>query len=137
MTAALLTKASGLENSDSARGAELIAADKSIGDQKIDALGDSAYSSGELLNQITTAGHTPIIKSMPLDRAVPGGFTVDDCTINDEAQPVTCSASIVRLIRPRGRVIFGRSCQSCPLMAQCTTAQTGRKLVINRTTGSA
>ena len=131
VTAALLTKASGPENSDAARGAELIAADTSIGAQKIDALGDSAYGSGELLNQITTAGHTPIIKPMPLGRAVPGGFTVDDFTINDEAQTVTCPASIVRPISPKGRVSFGRSCQSCPLMVQCTTAQTGRKLVVH------
>ena len=41
-TAAALTKAAGTENSDAARGMELIAADTSIGDQEIEALGDSA-----------------------------------------------------------------------------------------------
>jgi len=74
-TAAALTKAAGPENSDAARGMELITADTSIGDQEIEALGDSAYGSGELLAQVTAAGHTPIIKPMPLGRAIPGGFT--------------------------------------------------------------
>ena len=55
-TAAALTKAAGPENSDAARGMELIAADTSIGTQEIEALGDSAYGSGELLAAITTAG---------------------------------------------------------------------------------
>ena len=131
VTAALLTKASGPENGDAARGGELIAADTSIGNQNMEVLGDSAYGSGDLLDQITTAGHTPIIKPMPLGRAVPGGFTVDDFTIDEDAQTMTCPAGITRPISPKRRVSFGKSCQSCPLMAQCTKAKTGRKLVIH------
>ena len=130
VTAAALTKAAGPENSDAARGMELLAADTSIGSQKIEALGDSAYGSGELLAQITAAGHTPIIKPMPLSRAVPGGFTVDDFTIDETLKTVTCPAGIVRPISPKGRVSFGSSCKTCPLMSQCTKAKTGRKLVI-------
>ena len=130
-TAAALTKAAGPENSDAARGMELLAADTSIGDQEIDALGDSAYGSGELLAQVTAAGHTPIIKPMPLGRAIPGGFTVDDFTIDETAQTVTCPAGIVRPISAKGRVSFGSSCATCPLMKQCTTAKLGKKMKIH------
>lgn len=129
-TSAALTKAAGPENSDAARGAELLAADTSIGDQKIEALGDSAYGSGDLLATITAAGHTPIIKPMPLGRAIPGGFTVDDFTIDEALKTATCPAGIVRPISAKGRVSFGSSCKTCPLMRQCTKAKTGRKLVI-------
>ena len=121
-TAAALTKA--------ARGMELLTTDTSIGSQKIDALGDSAYGSGELLAQITAAGHTPIIKPMPLSRAVAGGFTVDDFTIDETLKTATCPAGIVRLISVKRRVSFGSSCTTCPVMSRCTTAKTRRKLVI-------
>lgn len=130
VTVAALTKAAGPENSDAARGAELIAADPSIGNQEIDVLGDSAYGSGNLLAQITSAGHTPIIKPMPLGRAVPGGFTVDDFTIDETANTATCPAGVVRSISAKGRVSFGPACASCPLMAQCTMAKTGKKMHI-------
>ena len=136
VTAAAVTKASGPANSDAARGMELVAADTSIGTQQVEVLGDSAYGSGDLLDQITTAGHTPIIKPMPLGRAVPGGFTVDDFTVDDftvddTMQTMTCPAGITRPIRAKVRVSFGKSCRACPLMAQYTKAQTGRKLVIH------
>lgn len=130
VTVAALTKASGAGNSDVARGGELIAADTSIGVQKVEVLGDSAYGSGELLAQISAAGHTPIIKPMPLGQAIPGGFTVDDFTVDDTIKTVTCPAGVVRPISAKGRVSFGSSCASCPLMSQCTTAKNGRKMQI-------
>lgn len=130
VTAAALTKAAGAGNSDAARGGELIAADTSIGAQQVEVLGDSAYGSGELLAQIEAAGHTPIIKPMPLGQAVAGGFTVDDFTLDDTAKTVTCPAGIVRPISAKGRVSFGSSCAACPLMSQCTTAKNGRKMQI-------
>lgn len=132
VTAAALTKAAGSENSDAARGAEMVAADTSIGTQQIEVLGDSAYGSGELLAAITAAGHTPIIKPMPLGRAVPGGFTVDDFTIDEDAQTVTCPAKITRPISAKGRASFGSSCGTCPLMSQCTTAKSGRKILVRQ-----
>ncbi len=131
VTAAALTKAAGAENSDAARGAELVNADTSIGDQQVDVLGDSAYGSGDLLAQITKAGHAPIIKPMPLGRAVPGGFTVDDFSIDETAQTATCPAGNTRPISAKGRVSFGSACPSCPLMSQCTTAQNGKKIQIH------
>lgn len=130
VTAAALTKAAGSENSDAARGAEMVAADTSIGSQQVQVLGDSAYGSGELLAQIRAAGHTPIIKPMPLSRAVPSGFTVDDFTIDAAGQTATCPAQITRPITAAGRVTFGTVCTGCPLMSQCTTSTRGRKLLI-------
>lgn len=131
ITAAVLTKAAGSENSDAARGAELIAADTSIGSQQVDVLGDSAYGSGDLLAAITIAGHTPIIKPMPLGRAIPDGFTVDDFTIDETTKTATCPAGNTRPISAKGRVSFGSACASCPLTSQCTTAKNGKKMQIH------
>lgn len=131
VTAAVLTKASGAENSDAARGAALVAADTSIGSEPVEVLGDSAYGSGDLLAQVTAAGHTPIIKPMPLSRAVPSGFTIDDFTIDEAAGTMTCPAGTVRPISPKRRVTFGSACTGCPLRAQCTTATRGRKMELH------
>jgi IS5 family transposase len=131
VTAAALTKAAGAGNSDAARGAELITADTSIGSQQVEVLGDSAYGSGDLLAAITNAGHTPIIKPMPLGRALPDGFTVDDFTIDETATTATCPAGNTRPISVKGRVSFGAACASCPLMSQCTTAKNGKKMQIH------
>lgn len=128
VTAAALTKAAGAQNSDAARGAELLIADRSIGEQQVEVLGDSAYGSGELLASIIRAGHVPIIKPMPLRRAVPGGFTIDDFTIDYTARTATCPAGATRPISDNGRVKFRAVCSSCPLRAQCTTAAEGRAL---------
>lgn len=132
VTTAALTKASGADNSDAARGAQLLAADTSIGDGPVQVLADSAYGSGELLSQLTAAGHQPIIKPMPmpLARAVPGGFTIDNFTVNEVAGVMTCPAGVTRPIAAKGTVTFGAACASCPLRAQCTTAARGRKMVL-------
>lgn len=109
----------------------MVGADSSIGSQEIHVLGDSAYGSGDLLAAIIKAGHTPIIKPMPLGRAVPGGFTVDDFTIDEMANTVTCPAGTTRPLSAKGRVSFGSVCASCPLMSQCTRAKNGRKMRIH------
>lgn len=131
VTAAALTKASGAENSDAARGAGLVAADTSIGSGPVEVLGDSAYGSGDLLAAITGAGHVPIIKPMPLSRAVPGGFTIDDFTIDEANRTVTCPAGATRPITAKRTVTFGSACSGCPLRAQCTTAARGRKMALH------
>ncbi|MDJ1372803.1 IS1182 family transposase [Gulosibacter molinativorax] len=131
VTAAALTKASGAQNSDAVRGVELVAADTSIGSDMVEVLGDSAYGSGDLLAQVTAAGHVPIIKPMPLSRAVPGGFTIDDFTIDEANRAVICPAGITRSITSKRTVTFGAACAGCPLRAQCTTAARGRKMVLH------
>ena len=128
VTAAALTKAAGAENTDPARGAELLAADPSIGAEPVQVLADSAYASGEMLAQIQAAGHTALIKPMPLNRAVPGGFTIDDFTVDAAAGTLTCPAGTTRPITTTGRVTFGIACASCPLRTQCTTSARGRKM---------
>ena len=133
VTAAVLTKAFGAENSDAACGAALVAADTSIDTDPVDVLGNSAYRSGDLLAQVTAAGHTPIIKPMPmpLSRAVSGGCTIDDFTVDEAAGTMTCPAGTVRPISPKRRVTFGSACTGCPLRAQCTTATRGRKMELH------
>ena len=127
VTAAALTKAAGSENS----GAELVAADTSIGSDKVDVLGDSAYGSGDLRAAFIQAGHAPVIKPMPLGRAVPGRFTVDDFSSDETSNTATCPAGNTRPISAKGRVSFGSACPSCPLMSQCTTAKNGKKMQIH------
>ncbi|MET3721766.1 MULTISPECIES: hypothetical protein [unclassified Arthrobacter] len=48
--------AAGPQNSDAARGAELIAADTSIGTVQVQVLGHSAYGSGDLLAALRPPG---------------------------------------------------------------------------------
>ncbi len=54
--------------------------------------GDSAYGTGDLRDAIGKAGHQAVIKTGPLQSAVPGGFTVDDFTVDEWAGVVTCPA---------------------------------------------
>lgn len=128
VTAAAVSKAS---VSDAAQAGELIAADTSIGGHPVQVLGDSGYASGGLLAKIIAAGHTPIIKPMPLHRAVPGGFTIDDFTVDEDAGTATCPAGNTRRITSKRRVTFGVICSDCPLKARCTTATEGRKLTLH------
>ena len=76
--------------------------------------GDSAYGTGAARAAYRDAGHQTVIKPKPLRPAVPGGFTLDDPTIDEPAGTVTCPAGHTR---PRARtdVTFGRLCVNCPL----------------------
>lgn len=130
VTGVVLSKASGSENSDAARGIDLLAADRSIGGTAIEVLGDSAYGSGPMLAAIGSAGHVALVKPMPLRAAVPGGFTIDDFTIDEDTQTATCPAGQTRPVSSRGNVTFGAICRSCPLAARCTTSPRGRKLIL-------
>jgi Transposase domain (DUF772)/Transposase DDE domain len=149
-----LTKASGQENSDPAVAEEFVAAQAARPDGPAgagpaagpgaagrqgrggaeDALawyGDSAYGTGDLRDAIGTAGHRAVIKPGPLQPAVPGGFTVDDFTVDEQAGVVTCPAGITRPITPGRNVIFGTACGPCPLRPRCTTSKTGRTLSLH------
>ena len=131
VTAAALTMAAGAQNSDAARGIELLEADTTItGDPDVQVLGDSAYGSGEMLAAVAAAGRVALIKPMPLQRPVPDGFTIDDFSVDHTARTVTCPAGLTRPVSARGRATFGAVCAACPLRARCTTSARGRKLVI-------
>ncbi len=58
MTAAAVTKAAGAGSSDAEAGAGLLAADPTVEEnQQVDALGDSAYGTGDMLKALAAAGH--------------------------------------------------------------------------------
>ena len=131
-----LTKAAGAQASDGATGIRLLEADETIsgpngGDELVQVLGDSAYGTGDALAAITGAGHLPLVKPWPLRSAVPGGFTLDDFTVDAGAGTATCPAGVTRTITAKRHVTFGAACAGCPLRAQCTTAARGRKLVLH------
>jgi len=132
-----LTKACGEENSDPAVAAEFVAAEAAgpggdgAGRGPDGALawyGDSAYGTGELRDAIGGAGHRAVIKPRPVPPAVPGGFTIDDFTVDEQAGAVTCPAGITRPVTPARNVVFGAACGTCPLRTRCTTAKSGRTL---------
>ena len=94
-------------------------------------LGDSAYGSGQARAELADAGHDAVIKPIPLRPAVPGGFTLDDFTIDHDAGTVTCPNGLTRPITASRAVTFGAACRDCPLRAQCTTSRTGRTLTVH------
>jgi hypothetical protein len=93
--------------------------------------GDSAYGSGQARADYAAAGHDTVIKPKPLIPAVPGGFTVDNFTIDDPAGAVTCPGGHTRPMSANRTVTFGKLCADCPLRARCTTAKTGRSMTIH------
>ena len=58
-------------------------------------LGDSAYGTGEALAALAAAGHRPVIKPWRLRPAVPGGFTLDEFTVDEQADLVIPTRTLV------------------------------------------
>jgi hypothetical protein len=54
----------------------------------LEVLADSAYGSGEVRASLPKAKHRSVIKPIPLRPAVPGGFSIDDFTIDTGAGSV-------------------------------------------------
>jgi Transposase DDE domain/Transposase domain (DUF772) len=98
----------------------------------LEVLGDSADGGGATRAALRAAGHLQTIKPIPLQSAVPGGFTVHDFRIDRSAGMVRCPAGIAAPITSSGRVSFARECPSCPLRRRCTTAKGGRVLRLHR-----
>jgi hypothetical protein len=93
--------------------------------------GDSAYGTGDLRGALDDAGHEAVIKPKPLQSPVEGGFTIDDFTVDEENQTVTCPNGNTRPISATRVATFGALCRDCPLRKQCTTSKTGRKIVLH------
>ncbi|MFT3886579.1 MAG: IS1182 family transposase [Arachnia sp.] len=126
-----LTKTNGPDNSDATVGAELVTADSTLAaDQQVEVLGDSAYATGDMLHELDKKKWIPLLKPWPLKPAVEGGFTIDDFTFNPDADTMTCPAGITRRRSAKGAVTFGAACRGCPLREQCTTAVSGRALLL-------
>jgi IS5 family transposase len=122
ITDCALTKASGPDSGDAAVGPTLLADEPAA----LEVLGDSAYGSGQARADLAEAGHTAIIKPIPLRPAVPGGFTIDDFTVDQNAGTVTCPNGLSRTLTRTRNAVFGVACRECPLRARCTTSRSGR-----------
>jgi IS5 family transposase len=122
-----LTKASGPRSGDAEVGPDLLTGE----DEPVQVLGDSAYGSGQARADLADAGHQAVIKPIPLRSAVPGGFTLDDFTIDTDAGTVTCPNGLTRAITASRSVTFGAACRGCPFLAQCTTSKKGRVLSVH------
>jgi hypothetical protein len=98
----------------------------------LEVYGDSAYGSGEARAAYRDGGHDTVIKPGPLRPAVPGGFTLDDFTIDEGNSTVTCPAGHTRPMSAATRsVTFGDVCAGCPLRSRCTTAKDGRSMRVH------
>jgi Transposase DDE domain/Transposase domain (DUF772) len=125
-----LTPAAGPNNTDAVIGIELLADDPTL-PRPVAVLGDSAYGTGDALDALGRAGHTPVIKPWPVKPAVPGGFTADDFTVDEAAGTATCPHGVTRSISRTRIVTFGAACRGCPLRARCTTDSRGRHLTLH------
>ncbi|HKS51877.1 MAG TPA: IS1182 family transposase [Pseudonocardiaceae bacterium] len=126
-TGGKLTQASGEDNHEAVVGCDLIAAEPA----EVQVLGDTAYGTGNARATLTTAGHVPVLKPMPLRPAVAGGFTLDQFTLDEAAGTVTCPNGVTRRITAKRNVTFGVACRGCPLRERCTTSATGRSLTLH------
>ena len=100
-------------------------------DARLEVYGDSAYGSGQARADYRDAGHDTVIKPGPLRPAVPGGFTCEDFTVDEEQGTVTCPDGATRQMSPARTVTFGAACAACPLRRLCTTAKDGRSMTIH------
>ena len=131
ITNAALTKATGEATGDAAAGAVVLAGDDSFTEPG-QVLADSAYGTGDLLNDLQQAGHDPVIKPWPCTPNIPGGFTVDDFTVDHQSSTVTCPAGNTASFAGKSRTAkFGTACAACPFRDQCTTAAAGRSVTVN------
>jgi Transposase DDE domain len=131
-TAVALTGGAGAANHEAAVAAGLLAAE----DGQLTVLGDAAYGTGELRQRLQAGGRTAVIKPPPLRPVIPGGFTIGDFTIDDQAGTATCPAGhTVALGRRHAngtrQAQFKAACRGCPLRQRCTTAKTGRVLSVH------
>jgi hypothetical protein len=131
-TAATVTEAAGESNHEAVIGLDLLEQDTepALADG-FEVLGDTAYGTGEARAALAADGHTAIIKPAPLRPAVPGGFTIDDFTVDEHAGTVTCPNGLTRRLTAKRTATFGAGCRGCPLRAQCTTAKDGRSISLH------
>lgn len=94
-------------------------------------LADSAYGSGEFRAGLAEHGHIDVVKPAPVRPAVPGGFTVDDFTVNHVERTVTCPAGVICPISRTGWAKFKTACRDCPLRNRCTARLDGKNLKIH------
>jgi hypothetical protein len=128
VTACQLTKASGAEAHDAVVGVDLLTDET----EHLTVLGDSAYATGDALATFAETGHDPIVKPWPTRPAVPGGFRVDDFTVDENAATMTCPNGVTRRLSRTRVATFGAACHGCPLRTRCTTSQAGRAVKVHQ-----
>ena len=126
ITDCALSKASGVGSGDAAVGIALLDNEP----KPVRVLADSAYGSGDLRAELAQRGHVDVVKPAPTRSAVPGGFTVDDFTVDHGNRIATCPAGLRRTISPTGVATFGAACRGCGLRERCTTSATGKALAV-------
>jgi hypothetical protein len=131
-TAVALTRGSGAGNHQAAVAGSLLDGEEG----ELTVLGGTAYGTGDLRERLRASGHAAVIKPPPLRQVIPGGFTIDDFAIDDQAATVTCPAGhAVTLGRPQAagnrQAQFKAACRGCPLRERCTTSKTGRVLSVH------
>jgi hypothetical protein len=151
ITSTALTKAAGPASADGTVGIDLLATDTTLSmaatepaepaeegaaepvlvQVPVEVLADSAYGTGEALAALDAAGPTAIIKPWPLRAAIPGGFTIEDFTVDEDAGTVTCPNGLTRKISPKRTATFGAGCRGCPLREACTAAAAGRSVTLH------
>ena len=112
ITDCALTKASGTGDdgapvSEASVGLDLLDGE----DEPVTVLADSAYGSGQFRAELGERGHTDRVKPAPSRPAVPGGFTVDDFTVDHDAGAATCPNGVTKKISPSGWATFGAACR--------------------------
>jgi hypothetical protein len=127
ITDCALRQASGADNHEAVVGVELLAEE----DPGLEVLGDSAYGTAEARIALADAGHSAVIKPIPLRTVIEGGFTRDDFIVDHVGRGVTCPAGHTVAITRSSGADFGVRCRDCPLRARCTTSKRGRKLTLH------
>ena len=131
ITNAALTKATGEGTGDAAAGAAVLAGDDSFTEPG-QVLADSAYGTGDLLAELQQAGHDPVIKPWPCPPNIPGGFGIDEFTVDHDTMQVTCPAGNTAFFTVKTRTAkFGTACAACLFRDLCTTSAAGRSVTVN------
>ena len=72
-----------------------------------------------------------MIKPWPCTPNIPGGFTIDDFTIDHDKLTVSCPAGNIASFTAKTRTAkFGIDCAACPFRDRCTKSAAGRTVTV-------
>ncbi len=98
-------------------------------------MGDCAYSSPDLVDDLEQDGFEMIAKVPPAANR-DGRYSKDDFTVDLDRGTVACPGGQMVVIRfsrdGSGRADFAGHCADCPLRVNCTTSTSGRSISIHR-----
>jgi Transposase DDE domain len=85
ITDCALTRATGADNHEPAVGLQLLGGEQ----EPVTMLADSAYGTGQFRAELAERGHIARVKPAPVPGVIPGGFTVDDFTVDHAKRTAT------------------------------------------------